>query len=326
MQKHTSHHAGWKYTVSALALGVAMAPVAQAASVLQSTGRLGLNVTPTSRTQAAELIATKTKELAGREYTFQKWMDSKGNAMSVILDEMGNAVSESALPEITQNILGPQLEALLRTRSGRRGLHKVTVALELGLQLPTERMQTGKLEMNENGETQLQINGRTVSERDLARLQAAEQKAHQAQAVERFVERNAFVEAFARRHNLDLAQDALQSSGSVLTFELDAVQIEDLARFGGSTVRGIELYQEMTPDGAGAANMADSGVDPWAFDNPLTLGNEVGVYFTDGGCPDEDEIDGSYTRLSGISDPHGVEVGEIIRDVSPESAGRSHNT
>ena len=82
MQKHTSHQAGWKYTVSALALSVALAPVAQ----------------------AAELIATKTKELAGREYTFQKWMDSRGNTTSVILDEMGNAVLESALPEITQNI------------------------------------------------------------------------------------------------------------------------------------------------------------------------------------------------------------------------------
>ena len=35
MQKHTQQHAGWKYTVTALALSVAMAPMAQAASVLK---------------------------------------------------------------------------------------------------------------------------------------------------------------------------------------------------------------------------------------------------------------------------------------------------
>ena len=138
-------------------------------------------------------------------------------------------MSESALPEITRSILELELEELLRTRSGRRGLHKVNVALELGLTEPTEKMQTGTVETSESGESQLQINGRRIRERGFARLQAAEQKARQAQAVERFAERYAFIEAFARRHNLELAKDALQSSGSVLTFELDAEQIVDLA-------------------------------------------------------------------------------------------------
>ena len=164
MQKNTAHHAGWKYTVSALALGVAMAPVAQAASVLQSTGKLELTGTPTSRlarttgqtsrTQAAELIATKTKELAGREYTFQKWVDAKDNVTSVILDEKGNAVLESALPEIAQIILEPELEQLLRTRSGRSGVHKVNVALELAFTVPVDTPQTGMVETSDSGESQ----------------------------------------------------------------------------------------------------------------------------------------------------------------------------
>ena len=209
MQKHTSHQVGWKYTVTALALSVAMAPMAQAASVLKSTGKLEITGTPTSRTarttsmaEAAELIASKTKELAGREYMFQKWLDAKGNTLSVILDEKGNAVSESALPKIAQVILQPALEELLRTRSGRRGLHKVNVALDLGLPVPTERPQTGIVEMSENGETRLEINGRTLSEKDFARLQASEEKTRKAQAVERFAERNAAIEKFAQRHNV----------------------------------------------------------------------------------------------------------------------------
>ena len=105
MQKHTQHHAGWKYTVSALALSVAMAPVAQAASVLQSTGKLELKravtkeTVPVTRTaldtgpvSSVELVVTKTKELAGREFTFEKWSDGQGNVTTVILDEKGNEV------------------------------------------------------------------------------------------------------------------------------------------------------------------------------------------------------------------------------------------
>ena len=325
MQKHTSHQVGWKYTVTALALSVAMAPMAQAASVLQSTGKLEITGTPTSRTarttsmaEAAELIASKTKELAGREYTFQKWLDAKGNVDVIILDEKGNAVSESALPKIAQVILQPELEELLRTRSGRRGLHKVNVALDLGLTVPTERPQTGIVEMSENGETRLEINGRTLSEKDFARLQASEEKTRKAQAVERFAERNAAIEKFAQRHNVELPKDALESSTSTLTLELKAEQIEDLANSNDSLILGIELYQEPTPGGAGAANMADSGIDPWALDY-VARGNGIGLYFTDGGCPDEADIDGAYTRLSGSSASHGDEVGDILRDVSPES-------
>ena len=251
MQKHTQQHAGWKYTVTALALSVAMAPMAQAASVLKSTGKLEIKGTPTSRTagttsmaEAAELVASKMKELAGQKYTFQKWLDAKGNTLSVILDEKGNAVSESALPQIAQVILEPELEELLRTRSGRRGVHKVNVALELGLTVPTESSQTGIVEMGENGETRLEINGRTLSEKDFARLQAAEEKTRKAQAVERFAERNAAIEKFAQRHNLELPKDALEATGSVLIFELTAEQIEDLANSNDSSILGIELYRE----------------------------------------------------------------------------------
>ncbi len=333
MQKHTSHQVGWKYTVTALALSVAMAPMAQAASVLKSTGKLEITGTPTSRTsdttsmaEAAKLMASKTKELAGQKYTFQKWLDAKGNTLSVILDEKGNAVSESALPQIAQVILEPELEELLRTRSGRRGVHKVNVALDLGLTVPTESSQTGIVEMSENGETRLEINGRTLSEKDFARLQASEEKTHKAQAVERFAERNAAIEKFAQRHNLELPKDALESTGSVLTFELTAEQIEDLAysadtsvRAGGEPLEYIELHRAPELMSAGATNMTHSAVDPWAHDYALTRGNGIGVFWAEYGCPDEDDIDGSYTRLSGTPHWHSQIVGDVLRDVSPES-------
>ena len=45
--------------------------------------------------------------------------------MSVILDEKGNAVSESALLEITRSILEPELEELLRTEDSKHGAPSV---------------------------------------------------------------------------------------------------------------------------------------------------------------------------------------------------------
>ena len=329
MQKNTSHHAGWKYTVSALALSVAMAPVPQAASVLQSTGKLELKGTPTSRMartkeqsrvfdtgQVIELIATKTKELAGREYTFQKWSDAKGNVTSVILDEKGNAVLESALPEIAQIILEPELEELLRTRSGRRGLHKVNVALELGLTEPMERMQTGTVEMSESGETQLQINGRRISERGFARLQATEQAARRAAVIERSAERAQLLEAFAKRHNIDLPKEALESSTNTLTLELTAEQIEDLVNDNDSRILGIELY-ERDVDGLAAA-MSATAIAPYALDYASTRGADIGIYMTENNCP-EDGTFGDYTRLAGGEGDHATVVGKITKGVAPEN-------
>ena len=269
---------------------------------------------------AAELVATKSKELAGRTYTFQKWMDAKGNATAVILDEKGNTVSARDLPPITRNIMQPQLAQLLRTQDSRGRVIKVNVALNIPFTAPTETAQAGTVEISEKGKTQrLQINGRRISEQRYARVQAAEQQARRAQAIERFAERNAFVQAFAKRHNLELPKDALESTTSTLTLELKAEQIEDLTNSNDSSVIGIELYREPTPGGAGAANMADSGIDPWALDY-VARGNDIGVYWTEDGCPDEADIDGSYTRLSGTTHWHSEEVGDILRDVSPESA------
>ena len=66
MQKHTSQHGGWKYTVTALALSVAMAPMAQAASVLKSTGKLEITGTPTSRTSRTTSMAEAAKRHLSR--------------------------------------------------------------------------------------------------------------------------------------------------------------------------------------------------------------------------------------------------------------------
>jgi hypothetical protein len=269
---------------------------------------------------AAELVATKSKELAGRTYTFQKWMDAKGNATAVILDEKGNTVSARDLPPITRNIMQPQLAQLLRTQDSRGRVIKVNVALNIPFTAPTETAQAGTVEISEKGKTQqLWINGRRISEQRYARVQAAEQQARRAQAIERFAERNAFVQAFAKRHNLELAKGALEASGSTLTFELKAEQIKALVNSGDSSVLGIELYREPQIDSAGAENMAASGIDPWALNNTLARGSGIGVYWTEIGCPDEDDIDAPYTRLSGTPHWHSQIVGDVLRDVSPDS-------
>ena len=330
MQKNTSHHAGWKYTVSALALRVAMAPVAQAASVLQSTGKLKLKravtkatgpvrrtSTDTGPVNSVELVATKTKELAGREFTFEKWVDAKGNVTTVILDETGNEVSERVLPQITQNILEPELEQLLRTRNGRSGVHKVNVALELALTVPSETPQTGTVETSDSGESELQINDRTVSEKDFARLQAAERQTRGEQAAARVEERLQLLEAFAKRHNIELPKEALASLTNTLTLELTGEEIEDLANSNDSTIIGIELYEE--PQDELSSAMIASGIDPWALSYASTRGDGIAVYMTEPDCPNDSRVS-DYTRLgsAGGESDHSRNVAGIIKGVAPD--------
>ena len=333
MQQHTAH-AGWKYTISALAVSFALAPVAQAASLLSSPGKFERQSpvsqmtrfevkSPTTRTavdttpvNSAELVATKTKELAGQEFTFEKWRDATGAVTTVILDAKGNEVSEQAVPQITQNILDPELEQLLQTRRSRRGVHKVNVALDLGLTVPTERPETGTVEMSENGETQLQINGRSVSAKDLARLQAAERPARGKQAAARVEERLELLEAFAQRHNMELPKEALASLTSTLTVELTAKQIEDLANSDDATILGIELYDEPQDDLSDA--MIATSIAPWALSYTATRGDGIGIYMTESGCADESRF-AEYTRLAGSETNHSRNVGGIIKGVAPEA-------
>ncbi len=329
MQKHTQQSAGWKYTVSALALSFAMAPVAQAASVLQSTGKLELKGAVTKETgpvtkagldtgpvKSVEPVATKMKALAGREFTFEKWVDAKGNVTTVILDEKGNEVSERALPRISQNILEPELEQLLRTRRGRSGVHKVNVALELALTVPSETTQTGTAATSDSGESQLQINGRKVSEKDIARLQAAERQARGENAARRVQERLQLLAAFAKRHNIDLPREAFASLTNTLTLKLTAEQIEDLVDSNDSTIIGIELYEEGQDDLSSA--MIATGTDPWALSYASTRGDGIGIYMTESGCANDSRFS-EYTRLDGSETDHSRNVGGIIKGVAPEA-------
>ena len=268
---------------------------------------------------AAELVATKSKELAGRTYTFQKWMDAKGNATAVILDEKGNTVSARDLPPITRNIMQPQLAQLLRTQDSRGRVIKVNVALNIPFTAPTETAQAGTVEISEKGKTQqLWINGRRISEQRYARVQAAEQQTRGKQAAVQVEERRRFLEAFAKRHSIDLPKEALGSLTQTLTLELKAKQIEELAHSGDSSILGIELFEESQDDLSSA--MAASGIDPWALDPafPTTKGDGIGIYQTEEGCANEARFD-DYTRLGGNETDHSRNVGGIIKGVAPEA-------
>jgi hypothetical protein len=267
---------------------------------------------------AADLVATKTKELAGRTYTFEKWADTNGGVKATILDEKGNKVVPRRLPQMTRTIIQPELERFLQKRDDHRGMVKVNVTLNIPYKVAEGYPQTGAVAISKRGKPQrLQLNGRRISMQTFARIQASEQDAHRAESARRFKERNIFVQAFAKRHDLQLAKDALEASVNTLTFELNSKKIRDLANSGDSSILGIELFQE--PQISGAEGMTNSGINPWALDNTLARGSGIGIYWTEIGCPDEDDIDSLYTRLSGTTHWHSEEVGEILRDVSPES-------
>ena len=330
MQKNTSHHAGWKYTVSALALSVAMAPVVQAASALRSPGKLETKETSTNREERTTglpnhaisdtLVATKTKVLDGRIYTFEKRTNPDGDVITmVILDEKGNEVSERALPQISQVILEPKLKELIQSRTGRRQTHKVVIALTLPLTEPTEKPQSGEVEVGEDGAVTFLIDGRQVSETELDSMRAAEERARGEQAVERFEERGRLLEEWARRHGLEKhegIEQALESTSDNVILDLTAKEIEALVDSQDDAIRGIELYKE--PKDTIIDAMEPTGILDWALPYPLTRGNDIGIYMTESGCADESRF-AEYTRLAGSETNHSQNVGGIIKSVAPES-------
>ena len=108
----------------------------------------------------------------------------------------------------------------------------------------------------------------------------------------------------------------MESTGSTITLELTAEEIEALARTNGGTIRGIELFQEGEDDITQA--MVDTSISSSALPYSSTQGDNVGIYMTESGCPNENRIT-NYDRLSGSETNHSRNVGAIIRAVSPGS-------
>ena len=235
-----------------------------------------------SRDTTAEVAASMTWNYGGQEFVFEKRRDASGNISEAILDERGRQVSARSLPRVTRNVLDAAVEDAVRDGSGARRLYKVNIALDLS--------DAGDVDLNRT---------------------------------DRRNARNGRLEAWAVDHSLqeqDGIRDGLESSGSFVTLELTAAEIEDLGSGRDPIVRGIELYEDLTDELDEA--MVATSVVPWALESELTRGDGIAIYMTETGCPKEDANLEQYYRLdswTGSATNHATTVGSIAKGVAPQS-------
>ena len=268
-----------------------------------------------------EVVAQKSKIINGKEYTFTKYLDDKHDLKSMIMDRMGQRVSEKAVPQAKRLVIDRALQAVLDQAERGRGRAadrvKVNVALEVEVPVNREVARSGGGEVVQGrimGET---LNGRELSDSELQNREQKEAAMLQSAHEQRMKYQKSQLKSWAERHGLDTRQEvrqAIEDGRDTFTLELTQAEIMKLAK--DRSVSGIELYEE-TKDQIAQA-MVDTSISTSALPNSTTRGNNIGIYMTESGCANESRIS-NYDRLSGSETNHSRNVGAIIRAVSPDS-------
>jgi hypothetical protein len=293
------------------------------ASSLATIGLLCAGTLATAGADAAEVVTEqKVRILNGQKYTFTKQVDEKGALRAVILDPNGRIIRETDLPAVQAVLIEPELQAAIEKLEsaglGTRPL-RVQVALELPTRLADAVQETGDGELYAGKLQQATLNGKTVSEKELAELVARQGIALRAANAERAKERGEELRRWAERHGV-IAQkgveEAVAQGRTGVTLELTPALIRRMAAAKDPVVAGLGLYVEGEDDINNA--MAATSISTAALPNATTRGAGIGIYMTESGCAAESRIT-NYDRLSGSETDHSRNVGAIIRAVSPAS-------
>lgn len=114
-------------------------------------------------------------------------------------------------------------------------------------------------------------------------------------------------------------REQINSGNRTLQIALTTKEISKVISKAAEFLIGIELDVETKNAISGA--MISTGT-LYAYDTskyPNALGQGVGVYMTEAGCPEENFNNGflqGYTRLSGVTDNHAENVSSIFRNIS----------
>ncbi|WP_428267907.1 S8 family peptidase [Haliangium sp.] len=278
--------------------------------------------------KAAEVApaAVKMRILNGKGYTFVKYMNDKGEMSTEIFDGDGRVITEDELPEVAPRRIGRSLRAILDSRPGEARFVaadaeiEIEVALQVEPEAAIEPIEFGSADIDAKGNAALVLDGKSVTEAEMARHQAEKEERIKARILaaeegrrkgwSRLLERNP---ALTKMQAMRQAREEGRMSAKL---SLPRGQVEAFLAKNQDLVAGIDLALE--PENLLSAAMIDTRVDPYALDYSGRQGDGVGVYMSEGGCPDAGHIT-DYTRLSGSSDGHSKNVSAIVRGVSPES-------
>lgn len=277
----------------------------------------------TSKALAAEesTVEKKTRILAGQPYTFVKTVDAKGEVRSEILDGSGKSVGEKDVPRgVAPPVDSRVLDALAKLERAKSGQTlRVEIALNLPADVAEEVLETGAGEVEKGRWIKGLLNGKDISEKDMAAYADRYAQEERAARAKRTAVRARDLQDWAARHGLSGQkglEEALRQGRSGATLDLTAKQLRSLIDSRDAALAGIELHEpgKDTIDEA----MDATGISASALPNATTRGNGIGIYMTESGCADESRIT-NYDRLSGSETDHSRNVGAILRAVSPES-------
>ncbi len=269
----------------------------------------------------APTVEKKTRILAGQPYTFVKSIDARGETRAEIIDGSGKSVGEKDVPRGVAPLVDPRvLDALTKLERAKSDqVLRVEIALNLPADVSEEVLETGAGEVDKGRWIKGLLNGKEISEQDMAAYTDRYAQEEQAARAKRTAVRVRDLQDWAARHGLPGQkglEEALRQGRSGATLDLTAKQLRSLIDSRDKVLVGIEPHEPGKDDIDDA--MDATSISTSALPNATTRGNGIGIYMTESGCANESRIT-NYDRLSGSETDHSRNVGAILRAVSPES-------
>lgn len=293
-----------KSTILWLCLGMSQIPMAQAAEI-----------------QATDILASKTKSINGEMYTFLKLRDKSGATKEVVLNQKNELIEPQAIFPAKKSKIGADLARALATgNTALAGEESLAIIFALNEKvLPSkEKPQSGGFSVQNGVTTSLDYQGLALDEAAAKKLNQQNSDS-QKQALANKKEARRVLLATLGQHNGWKNHPALSSEqalehGSV-SMTMKRKDIVAFVEKNADLIAGIELA--LVPANGLDSAMRSTNVDPYAL-NYSARGNNVGIYMSEGECPNETHIT-SYTRLgtSTTSDSHDENVSAIVRGVAP---------
>jgi hypothetical protein len=311
----------YKMRISLVALAVSLSIAAQAQSdkALSAVDRLKSNLP-----EGQHLAAVKTRTLKGQGFTFVKIVDDQGNITEKILNPAGKPIPEQALPAIQISKMGSRLKQMLDRAPGHADYipDDADVDVYIALADPTDE-EDGAESLGEssivNGYSTTIIDGNPVSNEEIEFINDARFEEIAAQRENRELARRSVLKELAQRNNLEnypSVRAAIKAGRGALTLPIKKYLVAGFLEENDDLIAGMDLAEP--PQNTLNSAMVATNVNPYAINSMMPRGNGIGIYMSEGGCPEPSWMSG-YRRLSGSADNHSRNVLAILRGVSPNS-------
>lgn len=279
-------------------------------------------VSPIALADRGKVAAQKYKVIAGKGFTFTKYVDGIGNVRSDVRNSKGVRISDKLVPKGKVDKIDPRVIALLKKYESNGLVRKtivVNVALDLPLDFGKEALESGEVEVLNGLTVRGTINSKKMSGKGLNSHVARQINEQNSQRTAKNKKRGGMLAAWAKRHdllNIKGVAEAAKQGRSGATLHLTTRQLRSLIKSNDTSIVAIELFEKNEDDITQA--MADTNITNWALPYSSTRGSGIGIFMTESGCANESRIT-NYDRLSGSETNHSRNVGAIIRTVSPNS-------